>query len=833
MPAAPTSAPRLQRLPHLLTGTVLVYALAGLAGLDPALAMEAWLGLAAAALSLLARGSSVRWLQHALTGLTVVIAALGVGIALGLTWLSLPTSLQAAPAGDIVLPSALATLSLSLAIFIWRPDGTRALTALRVLLALPMALPVFVLASGVLKAPEQSAWQQVTELPFSFALAQFGLALAMGVSTRRRLAEHALPFRHATVELLVIVLLASGLLFWRALVVESEQAALDLQRAELNLIGGRLQSSVAAFRRPVMRMAERWDAGSGLSEPAWRVSARSLLRDIPGLVSLQWLDNSGTVRWAEPMPEMQALVGTRPNQDPIRQSLLDNARRSGQAVYSRPIELLQGGLGLLLYAPLQGGEDGMLVAVLRLQPRLENVVALSSENRALAIGYREQIAYAGPQYSEAAAVRAGVLRESVGEPMPGWWMATIAPQPSGPLLRLPTLALGFSTGSFLLLHLVLLWWRDGLRRETALAEAGEALAEANRRFAMATKVARIGVWEWRREEGALLWDSACRSLFGAENDDRPPLRIIEDCLDPASKRQLAAAVRHAARTDGVVGVDLAVRRLDGAPIDLHLTARLLRHPHHRAERLLGVAADVTERQRLERLKSAFVSTVSHELRTPLTAISGSLAMLDAGALGELPPTVRTLIAVSRQNTQRLSLLIDDLLDLERLAQGGLQMAMARLDLHGQLSRAAALNLGFAQGLKVRIEAIVGGAPLWVRADPDRLQQVLANLLANAAKFSPAGESVELEALAEDDAVRIEVRDRGSGVPEDFRPRLFSRFSQADGSDSRRHSGTGLGLAICRELVTRMGGTISYAPREGGGSIFWFTLVRAEESDRGE
>lgn len=238
---------------------------------------------------------------------------------------------------------------------------------------------------------------------------------------------------------------------------------------------------------------------------------------------------------------------------------------------------------------------------------------------------------------------------------------------------------------------------------------------------------------------------------------------------------------------------------------------------------VAVVRDVTERKRVEQLKSEFVSTVSHELRTPLTSIAGSLGLVAGGAAGEIPDKAARLIGIARGNCDRLVRLINDILDMEKLESGRMEVSLRPVPLAPFLENAVQANLGYAQeyGVAYELEAVDPEAVVFV--DPDLLMQVLANLLSNATKFSHRGETVSIRALPLDRRWRIDVEDRGSGIPLEFRSRIFGKFAQAEASDSRAKGGTGLGLSIVREIVTRMGGEVSFDSEEGVGTIFHIDL----------
>ncbi|MEC5214092.1 PAS domain S-box-containing protein [Polaromonas sp. CG_9.5] len=237
----------------------------------------------------------------------------------------------------------------------------------------------------------------------------------------------------------------------------------------------------------------------------------------------------------------------------------------------------------------------------------------------------------------------------------------------------------------------------------------------------------------------------------------------------------------------------------------------------------SLGTDVTELKRIDRMKTEFVSTVSHELRTPLTSIRGSLGLIAGGVAGELPEAVKKLVGIAKNNCERLIRLINDILDIEKIESGKIRLDLQVVDIKQLVQQALAANEGFAGQHRVTLLLRAPDEPLQVRIDSDRLTQVLTNLLSNAVKFSPPESAVEVRVSRVAQQVRVEVADHGPGIPEEFRSRIFQKFSQADASDARQKGGTGLGLNISKALIEKMGGHIGFSSEAGAGTTFFFEV----------
>jgi PAS domain S-box-containing protein len=267
--------------------------------------------------------------------------------------------------------------------------------------------------------------------------------------------------------------------------------------------------------------------------------------------------------------------------------------------------------------------------------------------------------------------------------------------------------------------------------------------------------------------------------------------------------------------------ELIACRHDGSEFPMELTLNTMQMEG--AQFFVGIMHDITQRREVERLKSEFVSVVSHELRTPLTSIRGSLGLLAGGAAGAFADRAQQLVDIAYRNSISLSALIDDILDVEKAEAGRMTLDFQMQALAPLLSQAIDTNAGYAHQFHVQLELRDEAVGAQVNVDGARLLQVLANLLSNASKFSPSHSRVILTATWREQCVRICVIDHGSGIPPEFKTRIFEKFSQADGSDRRKKGGTGLGLAISRAIVEAMGGAIGFESPANGGTLFFVEL----------
>jgi PAS domain S-box-containing protein len=347
---------------------------------------------------------------------------------------------------------------------------------------------------------------------------------------------------------------------------------------------------------------------------------------------------------------------------------------------------------------------------------------------------------------------------------------------------------------------------------------------ADEQFRLAIEAAPTGMLLMDRNGSIVLVNAQIEKLFGyvrAELLGQPIEMLVAERFR-AAMPDFRAGSFSAPTTPAP---ELYGLRKDGSEVPMEIGLNPLLTSE--GEFVLSSIVDLSQRLEIERIRNEFVSTVSHELRTPLTSIRGSLGLLESGAMGTLPDNAAEMVTIAYKNSGRLVRIINDILDISTIEAGKLALQMRIVTLTELLQQSVEANAGFAAKCEVRFVLEQVSASDRVMADPDRLTQVVANLLSNAAKFSPPGSDVLVRVRPGLTTLRIEVQDSGPGIPEEFKAHIFTKFAQADASATRRFEGTGLGLSIARKLTEAMGGSIGFDSEVGRGSVFYIELPRVD------
>lgn len=669
--------------------------------------------------------------------------------------------------------------------------------------------------------------------------ALLALLLIVLMARRTEQVEQMIGERRFLVPALVFAVLAAGSfgLNWQLRERENDFVDRRLQD-ETSKIESLLRSRVVERVGSLGRMAARWDAAGGVTETAWRQDAANHVAQLSGLRALEWVDADYRVRWVEPRAGNEQALGFDIRADARRAAALAGAARRAGATLTPPLHLVQGYAGFIAYLPVHRGGtfDGFIAGVFSIEDFFHG--AISDE---LSRNYTMAILHDGTVYftntREAARLSSPWISERIMRIGDEPWTLRVAPTATFIATQkssLPSLVLA---AGLLVAALAALSVRFMLISRLKSLHLGKSLA-LNAGIISSSAHLVIAIDSNYR---IMIFNRAAEQALGYRAAEVIGHRAIPIFLDPAELEARARSLSEELGEKIEVGPEIFTRiplregyekrewsfiRKNGTRFPVNVIITPLRDQYGAVGGFLGVIEDITLAQEMERMKSEFTAVVSHELRSPLTSIRGSLGLILGAMSSSLQPKVRDLLEIAQSNCERLVLLVNDILDIEKFSAGQMRFEMRPLALAPVVRQAVEANEGYARRFNARIELVPAPESWTVEVDPERLIQVLTNLLSNAAKYSPPGGSVRVWCERRGDALRVSVRDDGPGIPEEFRARIFEKFSQADASATREKGGTGLGLHIARRFIEHMHGRIGFDSEAGAGSTFWVELPAA-------
>lgn len=356
---------------------------------------------------------------------------------------------------------------------------------------------------------------------------------------------------------------------------------------------------------------------------------------------------------------------------------------------------------------------------------------------------------------------------------------------------------------------------------------------------LSQQLAKLGSWEWAPSTRRFTCSEELYRIFQIDKEDDLRGEDFLERVPPEDQEMILRIARQALRDHQPFDFVHRMYMPDGSERIIQAHGKVEVNAQGKVLRVIGASQDVTERYRLEetlreqneklkeldRLKNGFISTVSHELRTPLASIMGYAEFLEDEVAGPLNDEQRAFVRQLLLGAQRLQVLVDDLLDVARIDSGSFRIYPREADLAEKVREIVNSLQPQAKEASLLLEAELPAEPLIMAFDPDRIGQVLLNLLGNAVKFTPRGGSIQVRVMPREAEVRIEVEDSGIGIAEANVPKLFQKFFQIDPSTTREKGGAGLGLSIAKALIEAHGGTIGVDSYLGCGSTFWFQLPR--------
>lgn len=350
-------------------------------------------------------------------------------------------------------------------------------------------------------------------------------------------------------------------------------------------------------------------------------------------------------------------------------------------------------------------------------------------------------------------------------------------------------------------------------------EQQKALKQSEEKYYNIFDSAPLGILHYTSEGKITSKNKMFVDLVEMRNDSLLKLNLLTDVQDLDFTNAIRNSLK--GRLGQYKGSTIVISSYTDKPIRMY--CRATHGANGEISGGVAILEDISEDSRIEQLKNEFISTVSHELRTPLTAIFGSVELLKNAKSQVTESQFDSLIDIVSRNSERLLHLVNDILDIEKISTGKMEFHFEDLDLSEIIKQSVVDNQSYAE--KHQVEYVVNEIPeyITVTVDKIRFQQVMANLLSNAAKFSPENSKISVGIIEKNNLVRVYVKDNGPGIPAEFQNKIFEKFTQNDASDTRQSGGTGLGLAISKEIVERMRGQLNFETEQGKGSVFYFEL----------
>lgn len=759
------------------------------------------------------------WLMRAIAGIVMLIAVLtliqyamktdfGIDQLLMKHYITTKTSEPGRMAPGTAVGFVLVSCSIFL-LSLYRHQSERLFFSVSILSSVLIALASATILGYLFNVTPLVGWEATTHMAPQTAIGDILLGIGIIICSATLNLQRGDVYKWMGLFSFILVLTLSFLLSYGLIRDDTEQQRESL-RSESHWLADRLQSEFLLRLHEIKRMAQRWNEAGGTPKTVWYADALAYVQDLPGLQALEWLDTDGRVRWLVPVEGNEEVLDTIPNKEPVRLLALEKSRFEKREVVAGPISLIQGGVGLLVFNPVfrNSNFDGFIVAVLKVEDILTNLLLANPRDYSAAVITNQQTVFqTEPMSVPVDFVATFPLKLGEAEMQLQIFQEEVTPAYRGKILPWIALGGGIVLASFLMLTFWL--WSITARR------ADEMLQINAKNQSLLDAVPDI---MFQLDEHGRFIDFRSRDINELA---MPPEAFIGRTLTEVLPAELAELTQNAinkAKQQGLVKViEYQMPNIQGEVHDYEARISNLK-----TGGILAIVRNISEQKRVERLKREFVSIVSHELRTPLTSIQGSLALISGGVVGNISPQVTEMINLALRNSEHLNALISDILDIDKIEQGKMKFNLQRINISSVVEQSVAENRAYAQQLDVTLHISHLSPDLNVYADPDRLKQVIFNLLANAAKFSEAGSVVEVRIAKNNAMVRVEIRDYGQGIPEAFRNRMFTKFSQADSSTTRSKRGTGLGLAISKAIVEQMQGVIDYRC-ESKGTTFYFEL----------
>ena len=626
-----------------------------------------------------------------------------------------------------------------------------------------------------------------------------------------------------------------SLVLWHALNLREHSQIERIVQLKAETVKDSIRTHIENQVNEFVRMGRRWEVRDRTPRGEWESDAGLYVRDYFGIQAIEWVDDTFHVRWIVPLEGNEKAQDLNLAFEERRRVALEAARDRHEVTVTRSINLVQGGKGFLVYVPIfrENDFDGFILGVFRIEQLINHI--LSDD---IFRDYSITVFDGDDEIYNRYSIDLGLDEECAQETETDFygvsWRIRLCPKPeflSKAQSILPEAVL--LIGSILAFLLGLTVYFSGKVKLNA-----KEIEKSEERIRAILETAVDAIITINEEAIVQSFNPAAEGLFGysaSEVIGHNVKMLVPEPYHSQHDTYVANYVRTGVKKIIGIGREVKAQRKDGSVFPISLSVGEARLGEYRL--FTGIIHDITDvkkaektlkkaNERLEKLnemKSEFISVVSHDLRTPLTSIKNAVSLLVTEKAGKLNETQAKFMSMAERNIDRLARLINDLLDLSRMEASKMQLQLAEVDIKRIIEQAV-------ETFKSRADdkAIILGTDLEedlpiVYVDSDRIEQVFANLLDNALKFTPEGGKITISARKIEDKVEVSVEDTGVGLSEGNRQHIFDQFYQTEDTLSRKTGGTGLGLSIVKQLVEAHGGKISLESEAGKGTRFFFAL----------
>ena len=644
-------------------------------------------------------------------------------------------------------------------------------------------------------------------------------------------------FYYLGVPLAIFILLITFFLYHE--LKEYEFISIKQQVQDVNnIMLNPMKNAVKNYARILRRMGDRWELMDGTPKKQWYLDANNYLKDANVFQAIAWVDKGMHLRWMVPEKENAKYHNLDLSKIPSRKQVLLQAKKVRQAIVSNILNFMQGPRGFLVIMPLfihdKQQFDGYIIGAIDINRLFKQLFPNGfGEDYGVAI-YQDGV----PVYTSSDALdHPFLIEENTMTLFNIQWK--IYTWPTAHLLRalhtmLPLVVLGSGILSALLVLIIFYFYQQSLDRSQRIVTERETAEKTANRLQKIIETVHEGYLAFD-EQGTLVdWNPYAEKIFGQGKNAVLGKNVHELMIPKQHREQHRNELKKFIKSGDVSAfqkeIEFKALRHNGEEFPVEVVIFPIMSDHHYT--FHAFVRDLTERKKVDRLKNEFIAVVSHELRTPLTSIRGSLGLLISEKICTLSSKAKELLTIANNNCERLIRLINDILDIEKIETGKMDFHFKEIDISLLLQEVVRNTIALAAKSNIQLQ-LTTEKDLFVSADHERLTQVVVNLLSNAIHFSKSAGSIHIEAKNNVNHIRVSIADHGSGIPKEFHERIFSKFSQADSSDTREKGGTGLGLHISKAIIEKHHGTIAFESDQAKGSTFYFELPALIQHDAKE